>query len=127
MSDSFATPRTVACQASLSKGFSQQEYWSGLPFHSPGDVPDLSVEPGSPALQANSLPSEPPGKPNRLIYMPVLFNMYYSIDNKNVIKTYLLFHNLGFFTFLVITRFSLSVTTYLIMFLNIYSFYIPSN
>ena len=40
--------------------FSRQEYWSGLPFPSPGDVPDPGIEPGSPALQAASLPSEPP-------------------------------------------------------------------
>ena len=57
-------PWTVACQAPLSMGFSRQEYWSGLPFPSPGDLPNPGVEPGSPALQAGSLPSEPPGKPN---------------------------------------------------------------
>ena len=44
-------------------GFSRQEYCSGLPFPSPGDLPDPGIEPGSPALQADSLPSEPPGKP----------------------------------------------------------------
>ena len=44
-------------------GFSKQEYWSGLPFPSPGDLPGLRIEPGSPALQADSLPSELPGKP----------------------------------------------------------------
>ena len=43
-------------------GFSKQEYWSGLPFPSPGDLPDPRIEPRSPALQADSLPSEPPGK-----------------------------------------------------------------
>ena len=43
-------------------GFSRQEYWSGLPFPSPGDLPDPGIEPGSPALQADALPSEPPGK-----------------------------------------------------------------
>ena len=42
--------------------FSRQEYWSGLPFPSPGDLPDPGIEPGSPALQADTLPSEPPGK-----------------------------------------------------------------
>ena len=56
----FATPLTVACQAPLSMGFSRQEYWSGLPFPSPGDLPDPGLEPGSPALQADSLPSQPP-------------------------------------------------------------------
>ena len=46
----FATPWTVACQASLAMGFSMQEYWSGLPFPSPGELPDSGIEPGSPAL-----------------------------------------------------------------------------
>ena len=57
-----ATPWTVACQAPLSMEFSRQEYWSGLPFPSPGDLPDPGIVPGSPALQADSLLSEPPGK-----------------------------------------------------------------
>ena len=59
----FATPWTVAYQASPSMGFSRQGYWSGLPFPSPGDLPDPGIESGSPALQADALPSEPPGKP----------------------------------------------------------------
>ena len=50
-------------QAPLSMEFSKQEYWSGLPFLSPGDLPNPGIEPGSPALQAESLPSEPLGKP----------------------------------------------------------------
>ena len=58
----FVTPWTVAYQAPLSMGFSRQECWSGLPFPSPGDLPDPGIEPGSPALQADALPSEPPGK-----------------------------------------------------------------
>ena len=57
----FATPWTVAYQAPPSVGFSRQEYWSGLPFPSPGDLPNPGIELGSPALQANALPSEPPG------------------------------------------------------------------
>ena len=52
------TPWTVAHQAPLSMGFSRQEYWSGLPFPSPGDLPNPGVEPKSPALQADSLPTE---------------------------------------------------------------------
>ena len=60
----FATPWTVAHQAPLSMGFSRQEYWSGLPFPSPGDLPDPGIEPRSPALQADTLTSEPPGKPD---------------------------------------------------------------
>ena len=59
----FATPWTVAYQASLSMGFSRHEYWSGLPFPSPGDLPDPGIEPRSPALEAEALTSEPPGKP----------------------------------------------------------------
>ena len=58
----FATPWTVAYQAPPSMGFSRQECWSGLPFPSPGDLPDPGIEPGSPALQADPLLSEPPGK-----------------------------------------------------------------
>ena len=58
----FATLWPIACQAPPSMGFSRQEYWSGLPFPSPGDIPNPGIEPGSPALQADSLPSEPPGK-----------------------------------------------------------------
>ena len=58
----FVTPRTVAYQAPPSMGFSRQEYWSGLPFLSPADLPNPGIEPGSPALQTNALPSKPPGK-----------------------------------------------------------------
>ena len=60
----FATPWTVAYQASQSMGFSRQEYWSGLPFPSPGHLPDPGIEPRSPASQADALPTEPPGKPS---------------------------------------------------------------
>ena len=52
------TPWTVACQAPLSMGFSRQEYWGGLPFPSPGDLPDLGIKLRCPALQADSLPTE---------------------------------------------------------------------
>ena len=55
-------PVTVAHQAPPPMGFSRQEYWSGLPFPSPGDLPDPGIEPRSPALQADALSSEPPGK-----------------------------------------------------------------
>ena len=56
-------PWTVAHKAPPSMGFSRQEYWSGLPFPSPGDLPDPEIEPRSSALQADALTSEPPGKP----------------------------------------------------------------
>ena len=59
----FATPWTVAHQAPQSMGFSRQEYWSGLPFPSPGDLPNPGIESRSPALQADALTSELPGKP----------------------------------------------------------------
>ena len=65
----FVTPWTVAYQAPLSMEFSRQEYWSGLPFPSPGDLPDPGIEPRSPALQADALLSEPPGKPHLTILL----------------------------------------------------------
>ena len=60
----FATPWTVALQAPPSMGFSRQQYWSGLPFPSPGDLPNPGIETMSPTLQADALTSEPPGKPS---------------------------------------------------------------
>ena len=57
----FATPWTVAYQAPPSMIFSMQEYWSGLPFPSPGDLPNPGIKPGFPALEADTLTSEPPG------------------------------------------------------------------
>ena len=73
------TTETAALQAPPSMGFSQEEYWSGLPFLSPGDLPDPGIEPGSSALQADALPSEPSGKPqislksllNHLCYLKI--------------------------------------------------------
>ena len=70
----FATPWTVAQKAPQSMGFSRQEYWSGLPFPSPGDLPDSGFEPRCPALQAYALTSEPPGKiPNENIQIHFQF------------------------------------------------------
>ena len=62
-------PWSVALQAPPSMGFPRQEYWSGLSLPSPGDPPKPGIKPGSPALQAGSLPSEPPGK---LLYLLVI-------------------------------------------------------
>ena len=59
----FASPWTVAYQAPPSMGFSRQEYWSELPFPSPGGLPNPEIQFASPALQADAVPSEPPGKP----------------------------------------------------------------
>ena len=61
-------PWTVACQSPLSLGLPRQEYWSGLPFPSPRDLPNPGIETGSPVLQAYSLPSEPPGKKRKFVY-----------------------------------------------------------
>ena len=63
-------------QAPLSVGFFRQEYWSGLPFPSPGDLPNPGVEPGSPALQADALSSQPPGKPKR--------DLWHNIKHTNI-------------------------------------------
>ena len=62
LSNSLCPPWIIALRAPLYMEFSRQEYWNGLPFPSPGDLPDLGIEPGSPALLADSLPSEPPGE-----------------------------------------------------------------
>ena len=69
----FATPWTVAYKAPLSMEFSRKEYWSGLPFPSPGDFPDPGIKPRSPALQVDALPSEPPGKSPKYFFEPFFF------------------------------------------------------
>ena len=63
MAISFGTPWTLARQAPLSTGFSRQEYWSGLPFPSPGDLPNARIEPVSPAPAGGFFTTEPSGKP----------------------------------------------------------------
>ena len=62
-------PMGIAHQAPPTMGFSSQEYWSGLPCPSPGDLPDPGIEPGSLALWADALPSEPPGKPKVVVHI----------------------------------------------------------
>ena len=62
MSDSFATPWTAACQAPLSMGFAREEYWSGLPFPSLGDLPNPGIESASPAIVGRFFSTEPLGK-----------------------------------------------------------------
>ena len=62
--------RVQFCQAPMSTEFSRQEYWIGLPFPSPGDLPDSGIIPGSPALQADSLSSEAPGKSYMYVWQP---------------------------------------------------------
>ena len=71
--------RTVPRQTPLSTGFSRQEYWSGVPFPPPGDIPNLGIKPGSPALQAASLPSESPGKSSKtLVIINQVRNCFFS-------------------------------------------------
>ena len=65
------TPWTIACLASLSLRFSRQKYWSGLPFPSPGNLPDPGIKPRSPALQADSLPTELQEKRSRIMQSPL--------------------------------------------------------
>ena len=80
MPDSFVTPWTVACHAPLSMGFSRQEYWSGLPFPSPGDLPDPGIEPTSSELSRRFFTTKPPGKPTCwIVYMKEQVNnsMFY--------------------------------------------------
>ena len=74
----FAIPWTVAYQASPSMGFSRQEYWSGLPFPSPGNLSDPVIEPGSPALEAETLTSEPPGEPQYIYNIAILWYEFVS-------------------------------------------------
>ena len=76
----FATPLTIAYQVPLSMEFSRQEYWSGFPFPSPGDLSNPGTEPGSSALYADALPSEPRGSPKE--GMPVS-NSHKSIDKQS--------------------------------------------
>ena len=83
----FATAWTGACLAPLSMGFSRQGYWSGLPFPSPGDLSDPGIEPGSPALQADSLQTELQGKPHfihtiTLRYRPNKHHFSHFIEGK---------------------------------------------
>ena len=69
------TPQTVAHQASLSVEFPRQEYWSGLPFPPPGNLPDPGIEPWSPELQADSLSSKSPGNSNKINPILLLVNI----------------------------------------------------
>ena len=81
----------VSCQVPLSMGFSRKEYWSGLPFSSPGELPDPGIKPGLLPLQAGSLPSEPGGKSvlNKNMYYLKVFNKFiYIWYVKNVSYVY---------------------------------------
>ena len=82
------TPCIITRQAPLSMGFSRQEYWSELPCPPPGDLPNPGIEPRSPALQADSLPSEPPGKTKVETYHSCLSKLsHWALRNKICCKT----------------------------------------
>ena len=108
----FLTPWTIAHQAPPSMGFSRQEYWSGLPFPSPGDLPNPGIEPRPPVLQAEALTSEPPGKPIAQRYC----KKWLGLLSKNVpdrvegCGSYLVFVN----SFAFISRFTLFVVVRLL-------------
>ena len=72
VSDSFATPCVLTCQVPLSMGFPRQEYWSGLSFPSPGDLPDPAIKPIYPALPSGFFATEPPGKPKYVLLLLLL-------------------------------------------------------
>ena len=84
----FTTPWTVAYQAPPSMGFSRQEYRSGLPFPSPGDLPDPGIKPWSPAFQADTLTSEPPGKSLKSTYLLKNYQCFLQIRNSLKIMAY---------------------------------------
>ena len=83
LSGATATPGMVARQAPLSIELSRQEYSSGLPFPSPGDLLNPGIEPGSPALQAYSLPSESLGKPTYVYIWNIYFPSFYNDFERN--------------------------------------------
>ena len=97
------TPWTVALQAPLSMGFPRQEYWSGLPFHSPGDLADPRIKPLSPDLQADSLPTEPPRNPCTFILIDSKIKVYAKAQSSKAVVPNLFgtrdqFHGRHFFT-----------------------------
>ena len=91
VSDS-TTPCSVARLAALSMGFSRQEYWNGLPCPPPRDLPNPGIEPRSPALQVDSLPSEPPGKPRASVSIIQIFPQ----QDGRPLKEFALFPVIGF-------------------------------
>ena len=80
----FVTPWTVTHQAPLSMEFFRQEYWSGLPFPSPGDLSNPGIEPGSPSLQADALPSEPPWKPLYIYIYIYSFHIFFIVTGSSL-------------------------------------------
>ena len=86
LSQLFVTSWTVACQAPLSMGFPRQEYWSGLPFPSPGDLPDSGIKPMSPALAGRFFTTEPPTKPllSHFVHFKRLRESHLNLNNNSI-------------------------------------------
>ena len=109
----FVKPWTVAHQAPLSLGFSRQEYWSGLPFPSPGELPDPGLKPRSPPLQADASTSEPPGKPQtkrKQEMNPVLrMEQHWMIGKLEYTNISLRLHNCKFILVWFCNRITLSI------------------
>ena len=82
----FAIPWSIAYHAPLSMGFSRQEYWSGLPFPFPGDLPNPGIKPGSPTLRADALTSEPPGSPRGKVSQYSHYKKLYDDSSKKKLK-----------------------------------------
>ena len=109
MPDSFATPQTVARQAPLSMGFSQ-EHWSGLLFPPPGDLPNPGIEPTSPALAGEFITTEPPGKRHWKINLDEIHWFYNDLCSHEVYRNKQL-SPISFFLFDVSVRYSLRKCT----------------
>ena len=75
-------PPVLPSQAPLNMGFPRQEYWSGLPFPCPGDLPDPGIKPGFPELQVDSLPSESPGKPDLCLLAPPIHKIWGAVNDR---------------------------------------------
>ena len=114
LSPALCDPWTVACQAPLPMAFSRQEYWSGLPFPSPEDLPDPGIKPGSPAFQADSLPSEPQAKP--YVIRVNLYFLFYNIPLWDYIEVYFLLMNFWIVLFFkIISLATTNIQTFLYM------------
>ena len=100
----FVASWTVAHQAPLSMGSARQEYWSGLPFPSPVDFPNPGIEPRSPALQANSLLFEPPGKPSTYIMGCYKIGLIVKWLEQRPLELFLCFYHLPLYYFPVVDK-----------------------
>ena len=123
----FATPWTIAYQASLSMEFSRQGYWRGLPFPTPGDLPDPGIESASPALAGGFFTTEPPGKPQESF----MFHLFITSSTLNLWQPLILLvstvfpfpecHIVGITQYLAFLDWLLSLSNMLLSFLHVFS------